>query len=513
MSRRPLQITTFNVNGIRSIRDYYAQSKLNGNLNFSQFLDYFQSDILCFQEHKTNESGKLSQELSFPLGYLAFYVFPKVPRKIGYSGVVTFVRESSPWRPIAWFDGFSGVNDGKLSISPLLQSHFSRVELVELDSEARCIITDHFHFFLINCYFPNDSGEHRNQFRNSFYYAIQLRCLDLIREHGKAVIVIGDINIAYHPLDHCEYATAFKKEFPDDFDVGKQLISSDDSKLITQFYTNPMRRWLAEWLYLRKCPDVEFEIEDHLLWRDCFRAMKPFKEFHDQYTCWNTLVSARGSNYGTRIDAIFTSGPLFAEESLVQLAECDILPKVMGSDHCPVYCKLEFDEAMLEVNDEELQRLQLKKGNIARSFGRLDEFFSKKRKNDETVEAAECSVIVEEKIVKKTTILDFFEKKPKMTVQGEDEKSLPDIDETLLTTAVDADSIQTPQNQNKEEWNSFFTKPVAPHCHHGMEAIMMRVKKPGPNRGRSFYCCSKPVGPSGHPESRCEFFQWLNPSK
>ena len=515
---RPLQITTFNVNGIRSIRDYYAQSKLNGNLNFSQFLDSFNSDLLCFQEHKTNESAKLNQELSFPPGYLAFYVFPKQPRKIGYSGVVTFVRESSSWRPVAWFDGFSGVNDGKLGASPLLHSKFSRAELTELDSEARCIITDHLHFFLINCYFPNDSGEHRNEFRHRFYYAMQLRCLDLIREHGKAVILVGDINIAYHPLDHCEYATAFKKEFPSgEFEVAEHLQGSS-SALITDFYSNPMRRWLAEWLYLRKCPEVDFQVDENLVWRDCFRAMKPFSEYHEQYTCWNTQVSARGSNYGTRIDAIFTCGPLFADNCLCRLVEADILPKVMGSDHCPVYCRFEFDEAFLEVNDEDLARHQLKKGNIARSFGRMDEFFSKKRKDEPVLNPVDEAVAVasqEEKVVKKATILDFFGKKTKVEVSETVDSTKEEQNCTLSENAnfSDPTSVSVSQEQAKLEWNSFFTKPPPPRCHHGIDCVLMKVKKAGPNRGRSFYCCPKPVGPPGDPESRCEFFQWLNPNK
>lgn len=534
---RPLQITTFNVNGIRSIRDYYAQSKLNGNLTFSQFLDSFNSDILCFQEHKTNESIKLSQGLSFPSGYLAFYVFPKQPRKIGYSGVATFVRETSPWRPIAWYDGFSGVNDGKLLESPLLRAHFSTSELVELDSEARCVITDHLHFFVINCYFPNDSGEHRNEFRHRFYYAIQLRCLDLIRQHGKAIILVGDINIAYHPLDHCEYAATFKKEFPTGaFDVALHL-SQTDSQLVSDFYSNPMRRWLAEWLYLHKCNGVDFEIDSSLVWRDCFRALKPFAEFHDQYTCWNTLIGARGSNYGTRIDAIFTCGPLFAEDcGLVKLEDCSILSKVMGSDHCPVFCKFVFDEALLEVNDEELKRMQLKKGNISRSFGRMDEFFAKKRKDDPMTEekkhedASEKTAVVNATgvspaVVKperqSLTILSFFGKKPKLdSAACEEDKeaaatTLSDDDcsgESTLMLQEFSEAAAYNASSAKDQWSAFFSKQPPPRCHHNIDCVLRKVKKSGPNRGRSFYCCSKPVGPAGNPESRCDFFQWLNPT-
>ncbi len=138
-----LQLITFNVNGLRSIKEYYAQSKLTPFPNFQDFLNSFEADVLCFQEHKTSVPGKLSHDLSYPKGYAAFYAFPRIPKKIGYSGVVTFVKKQSPWMPVAWYDGFSGVNDKTkvpLHDSPLLKSKFSHSELAELDSEGRCII-------------------------------------------------------------------------------------------------------------------------------------------------------------------------------------------------------------------------------------------------------------------------------------------------------------------------------------------------------------------------------------
>ena len=283
-----LQLVTFNVNGLRSIKDYYAQSKLNNFPSFNEFLDSFHADILCFQEHKTNLAGKLSHDLSYPKGYSAFYAFPRIPKKIGYSGVVTFVNQNSPWLPIAWYDVFTGLNDKKmvpLHDSPLLNKNFSHSELAELDSEGRCIITDHFHFLLLNIYFPNDSGPERSEFREKFYKAVQLRCLDLINEHGRSLIILGDINITYHPLDHCEYANPFKsisvdiKKFLED---GEIVGESSINEILKEFYSNPMRRWLADLIYCKG------------MWRDCFRTLHETEI--EKYNCWNTQMSARGSN-------------------------------------------------------------------------------------------------------------------------------------------------------------------------------------------------------------------------
>ncbi|XP_060521487.1 DNA topoisomerase 3-alpha [Cylas formicarius] len=43
-----------------------------------------------------------------------------------------------------------------------------------------------------------------------------------------------------------------------------------------------------------------------------------------------------------------------------------------------------------------------------------------------------------------------------------------------------------------------------PRCNCGLAAVARTVQKEGPNRGRRFYCCSKPVN------EQCQFFQWAD---
>lgn len=511
-----LQLITFNVNGLRSIKDYYAQSRLNNNLNFPEFLNSFNSDIICFQEHKTNLAIKLSHDLSFPKGYAAFYAFPRISKKIGYSGVVTFVKEDSPWMPIAWYDGFSGLNDKRrvpLHDSPLLISKFTSSELSELDSEGRCIITDHFHFILLNIYFPNDSGPERSEFREKFYEAVRLRCLDLIKEHKKSLIILGDINIAYHPFDHCEFAQAFKSS---NYTNVKEYLNDDSTNnfLLKEFYSNPMRKWLADWLY--KSPPSADHPEG---WRDCFRSVHSFEEEEqEKYTCWNTQMSTRGTNFGTRIDTIFTSGSLFLQSDVI-LEDCDIMPKVMGSDHCPVMARFSFPASFEEINQTVLIECKLTKGNIPATFGKLDSFFTAKKRSEETIEIVETEKKIENKKVSKTKISDYFNVSKETVIINSIDSSVTKSEKTELTTEPEPDMTTSPTVNHannpvntQHPLSSLFNRPVSvPLCsYHREPCKLSKVKKLGTNQGRSFYSCARPGGAKDDPEARCDHFEWVN---
>lgn len=69
---------------------------------------------------------------------------------------------------------------------------------------------------------------------------------------------------------------------------------------------------------------------------DSFRYLHPTAE--KSFTCWNTKLSARVNNYGTRIDYILISPGL-----LPWLTECCLMTDVHGSDHCPVRAHLALE--------------------------------------------------------------------------------------------------------------------------------------------------------------------------
>ncbi|KAF3024001.1 Class II abasic (AP) endonuclease [Penicillium rubens] len=78
------------------------------------------------------------------------------------------------------------------------------------------------------------------------------------------------------------------------------------------------------------------------------------------------------------------------------------------------------------------------------------------------------------------------------------------IDDTVIDPIV-----------SKEDWSKIFTKKPVPTCEgHQEPCISLTTKKPGMNRGRSFWICPRPLGPSGEKEKgtqwRCPTFIWAS---
>ncbi|PJF19624.1 DNA-(apurinic or apyrimidinic site) lyase [Paramicrosporidium saccamoebae] len=507
-----MRIISFNVNGLRSIREHYAISK---GWTFDEFLDSLEADIICFQESKINEVAKLQREYAMPSEYTGYFTFQKAVKKVGYSGVVTYCKRGT-WEPIAYEEGFTGVlstgSTGSTgSLGNTENQKYDTDILRTLDSEGRCIITDHVHFVLIHVYFPNYSGPERTDFREKFYDALWCRCLELLRA-GRSIVLLGDINVAYHPRDRCEYARAFQDLCSRVGDERAEelirlhnthgldeTVSANDRLVIEAFYNDrPLRSWLYRLLFMDK------EAQKYGL-RDVFRTFHPKEE--QKYTAWNTQMAARGTNHGSRIDLILVAGPLFANG--ITVTNSDILPKVMGSDHCPVYMELDLDPTPITTPAVP------KNLKIHHNQKRLSDFFQKK---DETLEMdPEASPPVQqivEPLADTTTALvgtkrsctlaakitDFFPVKtnpPASTVQDEE---LPD------------GVLEQFENNERasQDWKGIFQRKPPPLCRGHSEPCQLRtVNKTGPNRGRKFYSCARGVGNNDDPEARCGHFEWM----
>ncbi|KAF9067492.1 Endonuclease/exonuclease/phosphatase [Rhodocollybia butyracea] len=305
----------------------------NSLKNHDAILDYFQADIINFQEIKSNRAS-LPATVALPPSYDAYYSFPLT--KNGYSGVATYTRKPS--------ETVSGVTalkaeEGltKLLRQPHLKPPLSdeerisrpeaydyddeaeadSIDLKSLDAEGRVLTLDFGLFVLINVYCPNDGGSSeedttRFDYKMAFHRLLEARVRTLIKE-GREVILLGDLNACAAIIDHCEGNIIMRRGAGQGF--------GDDGK--EHFWVeNDARRWLRALLE-----------GDKKCFVDIVRKYHPERE--GMFTCWNTKLSARASNYGTRIDYILATPGL-----LPWIKAGDIEPSLKGSDHCPVWIEL-----------------------------------------------------------------------------------------------------------------------------------------------------------------------------
>ncbi|KAK8853199.1 exodeoxyribonuclease III [Kwoniella newhampshirensis] len=311
-----MRLLTWNVNVLRTCLDYHPFSSMKKK-NVEGLLDELHADIFCFQEHKTVRS-RLEKSMACPGPYDGFWTFPR--SKTGYSGVCTYV-DSRYCVPLKAEEGITGLllDDAKGSTMKPPWTPEERIgqypefeEMIwmdevdgtsfdpkRLDMEGRAVVCDFGLFILFNLYCPNETNDTRRPYKMNFLQALQER-VRLLQAAGREVIIAGDINIMRAPIDSGEGGIRTSAE---------------------QHYEHPARRIMDNWC-APKGPMV-----------DVVRESWPDRD--DMFTCWNQKLDARPSNYGSRIDMILCTPGLRP-----WIKGGDILTKVFGSDHCPVYIDL-----------------------------------------------------------------------------------------------------------------------------------------------------------------------------
>lgn len=414
----PVRIVTFNVNGLKAV----LQRLYGPSGTISKFLEDVGSkaDIVCLQETKLRRSEltAAAHQLASADGWDSFFSCSSSSR--GYSGTATFCRTNKTL-PFAAELGFSGLLDKddtfvKIGTAPRtdmndipsfpcttttssfsslsarkvhqeLLRDFSIEELRNLDTEGRVIITDHSSFILFNIYAPAVTKEDPEQaklrlaFKMRFYTALQRRW-EALMAAGRAVIVVGDMNIAPAPLDFPDYDPEYYKS------------------------TRPDRIWLRDLLSLggggggTVCTttlDNTFSNTHKALplsFVDCFRKFHPARK--NAFTVWSTATGARSNNYGSRIDLTLSAGLYVGKEAPplshsiqaaavlgaspppppplqqglpqqqqqqqqpqakivnneVYISAADIEPTVQGSDHCPAWVEVKLTPNNFYRNDK-----------------------------------------------------------------------------------------------------------------------------------------------------------------
>ncbi|PPQ65181.1 hypothetical protein CVT24_011058 [Panaeolus cyanescens] len=285
----------------------------------------------------------LPKDVGLPAEFDSFFSFPL--KKGGYSGVGTYIRRDIAIALKAE-EGISGCLQPKVPfteeerISPPLSlvgnveddNDIIETDYKTLDSEGRTIITDLGLFVLINVYCPNDSGTpEREKFKMDFHRVMERRVALLIKQ-GREVMVVGDLNACAAVEDHVEGRLMVERGL-------KEGLSGEEG-----FWGKEYRRLLKDWLIT---DEDNGDSKGCLV--DIVRRFWPHRK--DMFTCWNTKIGARATNYGTRIDFILITPGL-----IPWIKAADIQPRVLGSDHCPVF--VDFYDQIVNVSTGVTTRLR-----------------------------------------------------------------------------------------------------------------------------------------------------------
>lgn len=256
-----MRIISYNVNGIRA-----AIKK-----GFVDWIESDAADIICLQEVKAAITD-IDLKPFEQLGYKTYWFGAE---KKGYSGVAIFTKTE----PFAVQFG-SGI--------------------AQSDAEGRVIVAEYKEFTLVNAYFPSGtSGEERQQYKYQWLEEFAIY-LDKLRVVQPNLILVGDYNIAHHPID----------------------IHDPKGNKNSSGFLPEERAWMDGFL--------------NTGWVDSYRHLH--QDTTGAYSWWSQrFPSVRLQNKGWRIDYISVTTPLSNH-----LLAADILPDIKHSDHCPISVELQF---------------------------------------------------------------------------------------------------------------------------------------------------------------------------
>ena len=549
------RIVCWNVNSIKAcIRRVDCQ-------DLEELLSFLGSpDIACFQETKLTKN-ELDESLACPASYHAFYSFSRRKKhKAGYSGTVTLVRKKSKIPIVDAEEGLSGVwshankqsnGDTRNSVAnatlpaPSIGGNTGPFDdfivdsevLKDVDSEGRCVITDHEKFVLFNLYCPAitidplespEKYELRIQFKRTFLSMLKRRSKSLLNG-GRHVIICGDLNCSTtNPLD-----SAWSEE---DKSPPKMLKRDDESQTsldASSSLPKPLSSYSesTRWL-LSMFKDLEFT--------DTFRHLNPSLK---KYSCWSMKTSARKNNYGCRIDYFLTSPTENFTEKYVLAS--NVLDKVEGSDHAPIELLLSVPFESSGKPTVHLLPLCASNNNKFAGQKRMEQYMINGKIDGAPKIPSSNSTRSQPRPTKpkQKSLFDLGLTKGSITSIGRKRRRFdgPRVPDTLSRIVKkpcwDATPFDTcgkvgvasgslmagkevtkaqrktsmPSPDVKRQWKTMLHgkgKTIhAPLCKCGIKAVL-RVSNTIKSKGKRFYVCANPPGEKGKEGSRCNFFSW-----
>lgn len=240
---------------------------------FLPFIEEHKPDILLLQETKAEQH---QSELDLP----QYEEYWNSAEKKGYSGTAIFTKE----KPLSIINGLP---------EKIAEKHGLKNDgYGDPNTEGRVITAEFKDFFVVSVYTPNTKEDlSRLPLRHKHWDPAFLEYMKNL-EKNKPVIFGGDLNVAHTP---------------DDLANPKQ---NEGKKGYTQ---------------------EEREGIQYLLDAGFIDTFRMFTQGNGHYTWWSHFANSRARNVGWRIDYFFVSPTL---KSKIKSAE--ILPQVLGSDHCPI---------------------------------------------------------------------------------------------------------------------------------------------------------------------------------
>ncbi|MCX6819945.1 MAG: exodeoxyribonuclease III [Candidatus Adlerbacteria bacterium] len=275
-----MKLISWNVNGIRAVH--------NKNL-FVPFIEEYKPDILCLQETKAQQA---QSEVDLP-DYEEYW---NSAVKKGYSGTAIFVRtkinkEITKHKPLAVLLGLPEDIAKKYKLDG--------DEYGDPNAEGRVLAAEFEKYYVVTVYTPNSKEDlSRLSLRHTQWDPAFLEYMKRLEEK-KPVMFCGDLNVAHQEIDLANPKA----------NVGKHGFTAEEREGID------------------KVVAAGFV--------DTFRHLHPTTE--KAYSWWSHFANSRARNVGWRIDYWFASKSLTKH-----LKNAEVLPAVMGSDHCPVLLEVDI---------------------------------------------------------------------------------------------------------------------------------------------------------------------------
>jgi exodeoxyribonuclease-3 len=168
--------------------------------------------------------------------------------------------------------------------------------IMQSDAEGRVIRADFGDVTVINAYFPSGtSGDDRQTYKYQWLEEF-FEYINVVKTTRPRLIICGDYNICHKAID---------------------IHDPVRNKNYTGFLPEE-RAWM-----------------DKLFSNGYIDTFRHFNQEPHHYTWWSAWGTARATNKGWRIDYITVT-----EALRDRLKHAEILPKVLHSDHCPMYMEM-----------------------------------------------------------------------------------------------------------------------------------------------------------------------------